>query len=191
MTTYGIGKESLPVDDNGNIGNDWLLSYLKSRKQEEDEAEAKAKEIFSIQYPLSTDVLLGRGRPFQEFAGNIRLAEIIEEHREIYQQSKRKFDKTDISNRILKIIKTSNGRFLKKDDADEGAWVEVSDEMARQKISHCFRSKAKKRWPAPASVPSDVMSVDSNADISTGQQSKKLKHSNPDHSMEVVKSANI
>ena len=58
-------------------------------------------------------VVLGRGNPYQQYPGNLRLAQIIDEHRVAYNTSDRA-NKTVISKRIVELVKESNGRFLKK-----------------------------------------------------------------------------
>ena len=58
-------------------------------------------------------VVLGRGNPYQQYPGNLRLAQIIDEHRVAYNTSD-KANKTVISKRIVELVKESNGRFLKK-----------------------------------------------------------------------------
>ena len=92
---------------------------------------------------------------------------------------------------MLNVIKASNGRFLKKHEAEEGVWVEVNEKMAREKISHCFRTKVRKRWAAPLimadpdSGGESKMSIDSDTDVSLGQsQNKRLRTSYPDGAVE-------
>lgn len=189
LASYGIQKNSLPVNYDGSIQNDWLLSYLQEREQKERTAKALAGN--AIISPRCSDVLLGRGRPYQEFPGNAKLAEIIDDHREAYQQPQRKLRKTAISNEVLKIIKLSNGRFLKKHESDEGIWVEVSDEIARDKISHSFRTKSKKAQQLPNPATSNrfqdldgeesMMSIDTDTEMSVSQApGKKPRLSTPD-----------
>ena len=79
-----------------------------------------------------------------EFPGNLRLAEIIDHNRHRYRACSRS-EKTTISNEIVQMIKNENGRFLKTSyEGDQRGWVEVSDEVAREKVSHGFRTKRQK-----------------------------------------------
>ena len=81
---------------------------------------------------------------FPEFPGNLRLAEIIDHSRSRYQTCSRR-DKTIISSEIVQMIKNENGRFLKTSyEGDQRGWVEVSDEVAREKVSHGFRTKTRR-----------------------------------------------
>ena len=103
----------------GNLKVDNHLKHLKELKIMEDKEEAEKKKLISatkiVDYPLSTDIVLGRGKPFHTFSGNVRLANLVEKHRAVYQKSSRS-EKTAISNEMLEIVKNWNGRFLKRAD---------------------------------------------------------------------------
>jgi hypothetical protein len=190
---FGIVKESLPFDVDGTVQLKGFFKYIK-RLEEKELAEQVGLED-RILTPLSNDVLLGRGRPYQEFPGNLRLAEIIDEYREAYQ-SESKLQKTAMSNKVVTIIKKGStqassssgggggGRFLKKKgDSDPGnkigmvvaeEWVEVVDDVARDKVSHGFRTKTRRlsvTTAAPAAkgvatgtiIPATVPSGESSA----------------------------
>ena len=105
----------------GKLENGNHLKFLEEQKIKEDLEEEARKKRFSetkiIEYPLSTDVVLGRGKPYHEWAGNERLAHLVEEHRAVYQSSSRS-EKTAISNYMLEIVKGWGGRFLKR--AEDG-----------------------------------------------------------------------
>ena len=89
--------------------------------------------------------MLGRGKPFQEYPGNVRLAILVDRYRERYMEAGR-CDKAIISQHLVDQIKNADGRFLKKLTSD-GNWVEVSDEVARDKVGHGFRTKPRNRNP--------------------------------------------
>ena len=100
--------------------------------------------------PTSCDVLFGRGKPFQSHPGNIRLHKIVDLYKARYSQARR-HKKTEMAEEIVQIIKcggggsagsagsgsTMAGRFLKR--LDDDVWVEVSDIVAREKVSHALR----------------------------------------------------
>jgi hypothetical protein len=46
-------------------------------------------------------------------------------------------EKRDMTNEIVTLVKASSGRFLTQ---ESGVWVEASDDIARQKVSHAFRN---------------------------------------------------
>ena len=110
------------------------------------------------------DVLCGRGKDSHAHFGNKRFQCIIQMNRDAYQQASTREEKTDLSNRIVQMIRSCGGRFLKrvdKNDNDDcsttnnesssvaspspappiqGLWKEVSASYAREKVSHALRS---------------------------------------------------
>jgi hypothetical protein len=92
--------------------------------------------------PGKYDVFLGRGRPYQEYEGNLRLADVIDENRSRYQAGGRG-QKSIISEELVKKTQEVGGRFLKKTE-DGRSWVEVSNEVARDKVGHGFRTKTRR-----------------------------------------------
>eukprot|EP00977_Amphora_coffeiformis_P026033 scaffold23831_cov180-Amphora_coffeaeformis.AAC.3 len=81
------------------------------------------------------DVLSGRG------GGTVRLMDdLINLHRRAYLKA-RKNDKPAISRAIVRSIRESNGKFLKKDEKS-GLWFEIGDDAAREKTSQALRQRA-------------------------------------------------
>eukprot|EP00538_Stauroneis_constricta_P011329 CAMPEP_0119553734 /NCGR_PEP_ID=MMETSP1352-20130426/6412_1 /TAXON_ID=265584 /ORGANISM="Stauroneis constricta, Strain CCMP1120" /LENGTH=637 /DNA_ID=CAMNT_0007600195 /DNA_START=15 /DNA_END=1924 /DNA_ORIENTATION=- len=121
-----IGKKEPPTTTDGNTNE---------------------KEVV-IMNPSDQDVLMGRGKKTQQHPGNIALRETIAERYDEYDQSKR-WGKMAVATSIVESIAKQNGRFLKKvdndGDDDKGGggicWVAVSDNEAREKVSHGFRKK--------------------------------------------------
>lgn len=90
-----------------------------------------------VETPSPGDVLFGRGK-VKEHPGNIRLHQLIEKRRSRYEVAE-KWEKTVIAEEIVAIIKECSGRFLRPTVDGEG-WLEVDKEIAREKVSHTFRS---------------------------------------------------
>lgn len=135
LMTFGIPKETLPVNvvDGTPIVDDFLAdndSEVLIERERHQKIMAQMDDNH-ILFPQENDVLLGRGRPYQEYPGNRKLAMIINQRKEEYKASG-KLRKTELTNIILQDIKVSGGRFLKKSD-DGKFWVVVSDEIAREK----------------------------------------------------------
>ena len=108
-----------------------------------DELHRKELEMRVLVGP--NDVLLGRGRPFQLYSGNLILAAIIDENRARYTMAK-KMHKKAITIEIVEIIHKSGGRFLKKVSNAKNSscdWEDVDFETARLKVSHSFRTMSK------------------------------------------------
>jgi hypothetical protein len=89
--------------------------------------------------PRHSDVLYGRDKSIQEHSGNIRYLNLIAKFWDRYEGAK-KIEKKSITEEMLEVVKASGGRFLKMDDS---GWVEVSDVVARGKVSNAFRDRRK------------------------------------------------
>jgi len=105
----------------------------------DSEKSPPARKIYSS--PSPGDVLFGRGK-VKEHPGNVRLHQLIEKRRSRYEVAE-KWEKTVIAEEIVAIIKECSGRFLRPTVNGDG-WVEVDKEIAREKVSHTFRSRRPK-----------------------------------------------
>lgn len=86
------------------------------------------------------DVLSGRGGGTNVHPGNRNFRDLINLHRRDYLQAK-KNDKPSISRAIVKVVRDSGGRFLKKDEK-ANLWFEIGDTQAREKTSQALRQRA-------------------------------------------------
>mmetsp|Transcript_18656 Transcript_18656/g.27672 ORF Transcript_18656/g.27672 Transcript_18656/m.27672 type:complete len:314 (-) Transcript_18656:985-1926(-) len=94
----------------------------------------------AVTRPTHNDVLFGRGGGVNRHVGNIHFRQLVSKYEHDYRATHRKADKTDISARIVSIIRTLDppGRFLKN---MEGVWRDVGDEKARNKTSQALRER--------------------------------------------------
>ncbi|KAG7361442.1 hypothetical protein IV203_036542 [Nitzschia inconspicua] len=139
LMTFGITRSILQLDDNGNLKPGVMQSFYERRR-----ALEKAREDINsgrIDYPAEMDVLLGRGRPYQNYSGNTLLSNILNVRRQEYNEASR-FEKTVIAYDIVKTIHENGGRFIQRNESTDG-WVEVPEAVARDKVSSGFRSKAR------------------------------------------------
>lgn len=139
--TFGIPKEVLPVNSNNGapLLDEFLAEHnvLVQREREDTIASSGTDACGRIVLPQLNDVLLGRGRPYQEYFGNRKMTMMIQEKKEEYASSG-KSRKTELSNIILQGVKQeSGGRFLKKTD-DGMFWAIVTDDVAREKGESSF-----------------------------------------------------
>ena len=166
---YGIAHGIVPVASNGVLQKADFLQFVERRRllegnlkdfsksegnlvnigssgeEDNNPAEDSAMQhssTASLEAPSSRDVLLGRGKPYQDFAGNIYFGQLIDQYLERHNAAQ-KFEKTIISMSIVQTIKNRKGRFLKK-NKDTGLWDVVSDDVARDKVAHAFRTKTQK-----------------------------------------------
>ena len=184
------------------------LQDLLSSSHISDDCHGRHQPI--ILYPSEYDVLLGRGRPFQEWAGNKYLVRCVDDVRDKYTNLSDKFEKTLLTMDVLAKIHDKGGRFIQRvnnssssiDDPDvnEGVgmpsktaeenisqtqkpfspssmitsetttanttrgWRVVSNDVAREKISHTFRTKkssSETRQSSTSSSPSSFLGLSS------------------------------
>lgn len=90
--------------------------------------------------PTKYDVINGRGKKSYNHIANRRFRQLTAMNLKRYQSSKCKVDKTMIVVGIVNAIRRSSpmGGFIKK-DRDNGRWISMSDEGAREKVGHCLR----------------------------------------------------
>jgi hypothetical protein len=133
LQTFGIPITEEHLSDS-SITVAWHKEWLAIRRSQEEEESAAGTKGVNI--PRRFDVLFGRGKNSREHSGNLRCNLLIDMHSDQYENAN-KAQKTVIAERIVAMVHESLGRFLKQ-EAQKG-WVEVSDEVAREKISHLFR----------------------------------------------------
>jgi hypothetical protein len=152
LAGFGIPQCIFPVDAQGNLKQADFAIRLEDQRQAQ--ADEKLRQGMSrancTDYPSPRDVLLGKGKPYQDFSGNVRLWELIEDNRSLHQSSA-KAEKTVLTRTIVNLVHQEKGRFLKRDESSSGGsellvgcWQEVDEETARKKVSHAFRSKQPK-----------------------------------------------
>eukprot|EP00980_Cylindrotheca_fusiformis_P015320 scaffold4282_cov112-Cylindrotheca_fusiformis.AAC.3 len=90
--------------------------------------------------PSPGDILFGRGRKVRDHPGNARFLQLIDHYMTNYEKAGR-VDKACIAEILVRMIKDTGCRFLKKDQND--AWGEVEDSEARKKVAHAFRNRRK------------------------------------------------
>ncbi|CAJ1931123.1 unnamed protein product [Cylindrotheca closterium] len=141
-----------------------------------DPAEIGADEIQPTEY----DVLFGRGKPFQDHPGNLRLHSIVNVYKPNYTQARR-HEKTAIAEDVVKIIKNDGkhvGRFLKQVD---GKWEGVSDIEARAKVSHALRGKSRVEPKSKSAISKSQMQPNLGLNQVGGLDS--MRQPNPLHSL--------
>jgi hypothetical protein len=137
LATFGILPQSLPVSVDGELKlenhREWLRMRWVVEGVEEDLDETKS----SIITPSRHDILFGRGRRIRDNPGNLGLLFLVEQERSVYEATDRR-EKTRIALVIVRMLKAKRSRFLKKNAS--GIWKEVDEDMAREKVSHAFRT---------------------------------------------------
>ncbi|CAJ1951366.1 unnamed protein product [Cylindrotheca closterium] len=85
------------------------------------------------------DIICGRGLHIMNHHGNHNLHLAVDRYRQTYLTATRR-DKAAITQHIVKQLKSTGARFLRRfnDDSDD-KWVEVDDKTAYKKVSHALR----------------------------------------------------
>jgi hypothetical protein len=119
------------------------------------ESSAKSTPDGKVLEPTKDDVLLGRGKPFQNHPGNQRMLEIVDERKEQYLAVKRD-QKRAIVEEVLGVIQEGGASFLKR-SADGHYWKEVEPAISFEKVSHALRSKVRRLEGSKDKEPSPAM----------------------------------
>jgi hypothetical protein len=170
LMTFGIPVKEFPVTTQGQLKTGKHKGWVERRKQKENYLKANDVQVGAVDLPIKYDVLLGKGMPCQEHAGNKHLHETVAMCYEEYDYAKRD-RKTEIAEELVALVNQSSGRFLKRDEAS-GMWVEVPLREAREKVCHGFRRKREWDLKKGKSKPA-TMAVRVGEDDAGGQ--KKLK----------------
>eukprot|EP00934_Nitzschia_sp_Nitz4_P003377 Nitzschia sp. Nitz4//scaffold85_size83877//69165//70915//NITZ4_005239-RA/size83877-augustus-gene-0.153-mRNA-1//1//CDS//3329559167//3367//frame0 len=145
LMTYGIPVQSLPLTGELKVKSKNHLEFLTMRRKATEFLRSNSS-MEPILLPNSQDVLLGKGRPIQDWIGNKTLSEFIG----AIVNNPHQFISTDhatIAASIVRHVKVCGGRFLSK---DSGVWLEVPDNVACDKVLHRFRHRQKINRPTTA-----------------------------------------
>jgi hypothetical protein len=134
--TFGIPVHSIPITNGGELKTTNHLKWIAKRKIKDTQVEGRG--VFDgIDLPGRNDVLLGRGRPFHEHTGNILMRSAVEAHMNEYTLAP-VGHKTVIAQKVFDAVRSNGARFLNR--RPDGWWVQVSDDEARDKVRHAFRT---------------------------------------------------
>jgi hypothetical protein len=136
MLTFGVPTKSFPVTYDGELKNTNHLKWLARRKVKES-ALKKYGYFEGIDMPSLRDVLQGRGKSLQEHSGNVVMRNLVSKYFVEYKQALKHQKGIYVLN-VLGDVRQLGGRFLRRED--NGWWVEMSDEAAREKVSMTFRT---------------------------------------------------
>lgn len=144
-TQQHSGMES---DSTGDIPHEKIsLSGAPAPKSLDLSALARASEMApnSIILPTLTDVVLGRGRWFQDFPGNVEFRKYLESCTDTYDKADRG-GKIALTNTIVRTLKAGGTRFLRLSGSVNGddVWEEASFKEVYKKVSQCYRTARKK-----------------------------------------------
>ena len=131
LMSYGIPIDAIPISMDGDLKKKNHSEWIKMRKRQEKSGEAR------IVVPTHSDVLFGRGKPYREHIGNMRLFNLLDDNLDRYAQASLKGKSAVIAEMVV-LIQQRGGRFLKQ---EKGVWVKNTDKLAKEKVSHAFRTR--------------------------------------------------
>ena len=90
-----------------STGDKQLFSNDEDRKGKDEESNRNRTPSAQAQIlsPLASDILLGRGKPYQEHPGNVRFLRVIILYRDRYLRTQRREDKASIADEIVDLLK--------------------------------------------------------------------------------------
>lgn len=137
--TFGIPVESMPLAYDGAVKVDGHRKWIAKRKAKDLKLKEAGWNISfeGIDIPRPNDVLLGRGKPFRDHLGNMRLRTVVDQYRQEYEQAKFG-QKIVIAEQVAQYVNNQKGRFLKH--KNDGWWAEVNKDEALDKVGHTFRT---------------------------------------------------
>lgn len=141
LQTYGIDTSTFPLREDGTLSVSWHREWIRIQKGKEEYGISVSTATNDDVIPRRFDVLFGRSRTIRQHTGNLRAGHLVEMYKEQYERAN-KYEKTEIAERLVSIIHESNGRFLKWDK--QIGWVQVDNDVAREKVSHFFRHNRSK-----------------------------------------------
>jgi hypothetical protein len=139
LATFGIPVTDFPLTPSGEAKLTNHTKWLERRQNKEFFLKTNNAKDGTVDLPSRSDVLLGRGKPFNSYPGNRHLHEIVANFYARYNTLLRA-EKTSLGEEIVDVVHGYGGHFLKLDE-ESGMWVEVSNLEARNKVAHGFRRK--------------------------------------------------
>ncbi|KAG7345161.1 hypothetical protein IV203_032692 [Nitzschia inconspicua] len=136
LQSFGIPAHQIPVNLNlGQLKIKAHQRWIDLRRMKETSVR-RGTTFNGIECPELNDLLFGRGRPIMRHPGNVLFRNILNSRYQEYNAAPTRKEKTEIAWSIVRQLQQSKCRFLKEAD---GYWVEVTSDVARQKVSVGFR----------------------------------------------------
>lgn len=174
LQSFGIPVDAFPFlqPDGVDLDENVHQHYIQERRRVEQEhwrlSTLQEESSGLVSYPTKNDVLVGRGRPYQEFQGNLRYSLLIDMNLSKYLKATNRFEKTCVFMDIVKLIQENNGRFLQRNSQ---GWEIVKDNVAREKVSHIFRTKTARLLSQQQEQPSIIASTTTSSVASVSSSS--------------------
>ena len=195
LMTSGIPIDAIPVTANGRLKTNNHTQWIARRRAKEASEEfLYGQGTFNkIDIPSHRDILVGKGKPFQQHPGNVYLRFLVGQKMYEYANACKRV-KPYITWELVERIQATSGCFPGKGDDDW--WVEATDQEARRKVRFLFLALRKGRLfysrVDSSNVPvdrlqrhslqlwwwrsSEILSMISKIAANVGKSSKKARH---------------
>lgn len=135
LMSYGIPVDLFPMNSDEVIKTTNHNRWMARRKLMDNKGDSEEDPSSIIELPTRHDVLTGKGRPIQHHPGNVRFRDIVDQHMDEYNATK-KGSKAIVIRKVINAVLESSGRFLAK--TKQGWWQVASDQEARDKVAKLF-----------------------------------------------------
>ena len=149
------------------------LDEGKGQKNKQNDNKNGDSSVILI--PNPQDILLGRGRQGASRPGYLKMYNLIHEYMAQYESTQNKFEKTIISEIIVKKLNETGTRLLSDAPGGQGGYVECDHKVARAKIAHAFRNQRENRRKKEKAAAMEAATVTSNSDINPNDDVKKKR----------------
>ena len=146
LMSYGIPTNEIPVGTDGKVKTSNHSKWVRLRKAKEriinrDPSAGKLR-FDLIALPSRHDVLLGRGKPFQDFRGNRQFHEFLTSFQDDYDNATYKNKLLLCKQLVSQYQKDVTGAHFLRQEEQTGWWVAVTDtDLVAKKVAHIFRNR--------------------------------------------------
>eukprot|EP00980_Cylindrotheca_fusiformis_P006080 scaffold1308_cov93-Cylindrotheca_fusiformis.AAC.5 len=137
LMPFGIPVDEYPFTSKGSVNLENHGKWMEQRRKKEAYLSKYPPIEGAVVLPSNYDVLWGRGKLILRHPGNHLLHELVDAYFDQYNQLS-KTGRTNLADQIVAVVHGFSGRFMKMDN-ESGMWVEVSEQDAREKVTHRFR----------------------------------------------------
>eukprot|EP00934_Nitzschia_sp_Nitz4_P000192 Nitzschia sp. Nitz4//scaffold67_size101165//80902//82521//NITZ4_004540-RA/size101165-processed-gene-0.120-mRNA-1//-1//CDS//3329556507//192//frame0 len=156
IMSFGIPVNSLPLASDQDLRTGNQTKWIAKQKVK-DRLLKRDGTFDKIDIPGLHDVILGRGKVFQDHSGNQHMRSYVRELLDDFKISE-KDGKRVATEKVVSMVHAKMGRFLKRND--DGWFETVSEKEAFEKVAASFRTMLSVRNKAESNTPSFVVPVE-------------------------------
>jgi hypothetical protein len=154
---------------------DWLTSNFLMRSSSSFETSNSTNRLLNDFQPTHLDVVCGRGKTSRGHKGNINFIRVIKNNLNSYLKIRSREGKSELIRSIVESIRYEasiiGGVGFVKVDEKNGCWIEIGDQLAREKVGHALRDMLRTKRRLVESNPKSFLYIP----LHTGQTSEKHK----------------